>query len=79
MMHTKKTREPGKIHHMRDVRWKGLGAVLAYAWDFYWKKCDGKTVGLSKLVSPGADMLAWVKTYQPFACCVHATPKSLPP
>ena len=25
----RKTREPGKIHHVRDVRWKGLGAAHA--------------------------------------------------
>ena len=25
----KLTREPGKIHHVRDVRWKGLGAARA--------------------------------------------------
>ena len=25
----RKTREPGKIHHVHDVRWKGLGAARA--------------------------------------------------
>ena len=62
MMHAEKLREPGKIYHLRDVRWKELGAACAYTLDFYWEKHDGKTVVLSKLESPGTDMLARTKT-----------------
>ena len=45
----RKMREPGKIHHMRDIMWKGLGAAHAYISDVCWEKRDRKTVGLSKL------------------------------
>ena len=67
MMHAEKLREPGKIYHLRDVRWKELGAACAYTLDFYWEKHDGKTVVLSKLESPGTDMLShrprWQEIY----------------
>ena len=45
----RKTREPGKIHDVRDVRWKGLGAMHAYTSHIYWEKCNRKTAGLSNL------------------------------
>ena len=53
----RKTRELGKIHHLCDVRWKGLGVVCAYASGFHCEKHDWKTAELSKLESPGTDML----------------------
>lgn len=55
-------RECGKIHHVRDIRWMGLGAMCIYTLDFYCKKCDGKTAGLTELELPGADLLTWAKT-----------------
>lgn len=55
-------REPGEIHHMHDIVWKGLAVVYTYIFEFYWEKCDRKTAGLSKFKSPGTDMLTWVKT-----------------
>ena len=42
-----------KVHHVCDVRWKGLSTASAYALGFYWEKSDGKTTGVSKLESPG--------------------------
>ena len=62
----RKAREPGKINHVRDVRWKGLGVACAYTFDLYWEKCDGKTAGLSELELPGADMLSRAKTTRNF-------------
>ena len=68
-------RKPGKIHHVRDIRWKGLGAVNTYTFDFYWEKCKGKTAGLGKLESLGTDMLAQAKMARnvsilaTFKCC----------
>ena len=61
MMHMK-MREPGKIHHMRDIRWEGTwhGVARAYTWDFYWEKHHRKTVGSSKLESPGTGMAKMV-------------------
>ena len=51
-------RETGKIHHVSDVRWKGLGAARTYTFVFYWEKHNGKIAELSKLESPGTNMLA---------------------
>ena len=45
----RKMREPGKIHHMRDIMWKGLGAAHAYISDVCWEKRDRKIAGLSNL------------------------------
>ena len=50
-----------KIHHVCGVRWEGLGMVHAFTFDLYWEKHGGKTSGLSKLESPGTDMLARAK------------------
>ena len=55
-------REPGKIDHVHDVRWKGLGVAYAYTFDFYWEKHNGKTAGLNKLESPGTDLFMRPKT-----------------
>ena len=57
----RKIREPGKIHHVCDVRWKGLGTVHAHILGFCWEKHDGKTAGLSKLESTGTDMFTRAK------------------
>ena len=46
---------------MRDIRWKGLGAMCAYTMDFHWEKHDEKTAQLSKLELPGTNMLARAK------------------
>ena len=62
-------REPGRIHHVRDLRWKGLVVQRAYTLEFYWEKHNRKIAGLSKLELPGTDMLARDKTarnVQPF-------------
>ena len=46
MMHTEKRRERGKIHHIHDVRQKGLVAAHAFTLNFYWEKHDEQTAGL---------------------------------
>ena len=52
----RKMREPGKIHHVCDITWKGAGAVCAYTSE---EKHGRKTPGLE---SPATDMVTRAKT-----------------